>query len=164
MPEEQLPHSAVTVPTTVPPRAAPETEPVRLAIPADKDFVILARSVAAHLGARLGMSVEEIDDLRLAVDEACCLFLGRSAGVAAGPVDGPCSTRGLMCEFAEAGGTVAVSVSAPARDDFGRQVGTFGWCLLESLVDGLWWRTRDGRTEVRLVKLSPSAGLALFRR
>lgn len=154
MPEEQLRHSTATVPT----RAAPETgteaemEPVRLAIPADKDFVILARSVAAHLGARLGMSVEDIDDLRLAVDEACCLFL---SGVA--PAAG-----GLICEFAESGGTVTVSVSAPVRDDFARLMGTFGWCLLESLVDGLWWRTKGGRTEVRLVKLSPSAGLALF--
>ncbi|MFL6115244.1 MAG: ATP-binding protein [Catenulispora sp.] len=157
MPEDQLLHSTVVAaPTTVPTRAAPEAEGVRLAIPADKDFVILARSVAAHLGARLGMSVADIDDLRLAVNEACCLFLGRPAEVAA-----ECA-RGLVCEFTESGGTVTVSVSAAARDGFARQVGTFGWSLLESLVDGLWWRTKSGRTEVRLVKLSPSATRALF--
>lgn len=126
--------------------AAPPSEPVRLTFPADRHHVVLARSLAAHLGARLGLTVEGIDDFRLAVDEACCLFL--TGGQPAGQVGG----RTLTCEFAESADAVTVTVSAPVAGDFaGQQVDAFGWSLLESLVDGLWWRTDAGRAEVCLL-------------
>src|SRR5260370_23471417 len=54
--------------------------------PADKTYVALIRSATAHLGARVGFSVVEITDLRLAVDEACGLLLSphEHGGLAAG--------------------------------------------------------------------------------
>lgn len=131
---------------------AARAEPVRLAIPADRDFVIVVRAVAARLGVRVGLSVAEIEDFRLAVDEACGLFLtGRAAR---GPT--------LACEFTElpaatgsaaSGGALAVTVSGTVYGDFAEeQVGTFGWTLLQSLVDGLWWSADRGRARVRLLK------------
>lgn len=129
--------------------AAAPSEPVRLSLPADRNYVVLARSLAAHLGARLGLTVGGIDDFRLAVDEACCLFL--AGGQAAG--------RTLTCEFAESAEAVTVTVSAPLQGDFAGQVDTFGWSLLESLVDGLWWRTHPGRAEVSLLmRRRPASG------
>ena len=102
--------------------------------------------MAAYLGARLGLSVQDVDDFRLAVDEACCLFL------TPGPTD-----RTLSCEFAVSADAVAVTLAAPVQEDFaGRQVGTFGWSLLESLVDGLWWSTARRGAEVRLLKRRPA--------
>lgn len=125
------------------PPSATRHEPVRLVIPAHRDFLVLVRSAAAHLGVRIGLPAADVEDFRLAVDEACCLFL------AGGPPAGPT----LSCEFTEADGAVAVTVSAPVRGDFaGAQVGTFGWTLLQSLVDGLWWDAGAGRAEVRLLK------------
>jgi serine/threonine-protein kinase RsbW len=121
--------------------------PVRFTIPADKDHLVLVRSVAAHMGARLGFSIPDVDDFRLAVNEACCLFL-TSEEPAGGTLD---------CAFAEAPDAVTVTVSAPVPgDSTGRQVGSFGWMLLESLVDGLWWTGGPGRAEVRLVKRRPA--------
>src|SRR5215470_8100154 len=49
--------------------------PVVLTMPADKNYVALVRSAASHLGVRAGFTMAEITDLRLAVDEACGLFL-----------------------------------------------------------------------------------------
>jgi serine/threonine-protein kinase RsbW len=121
---------------------------VRLVIPADPDFLILVRSTAAHLGARVGLSVSEIDDLRLAVDEACGLFLAR----------GWCSGA-LVCEFCDSGDAVALAVSAVVTGNFAaEQVGTFGWSLVQSLVDELSWSADAGRARVRLLKRRRSTG------
>jgi serine/threonine-protein kinase RsbW len=53
--------------------------PVVLIIPADRQYAALVRAVAGHLGARTGLTVTEISDLRLAVDEACGLLVPSSA-------------------------------------------------------------------------------------
>ncbi|NUR59461.1 MAG: ATP-binding protein [Catenulispora sp.] len=134
-------------------------DPVRLVIPADPDFVVLVRSTAAHLGVRIGLSVAEIEDFRLAVDEACGLFLSREAcGVVQG-LRRPGTGEMLVCEFCDSGDAVAVVVSAVVGGDFaGEQVGTFGWSLLQSLVDELSWSAGGGRARVRLLKRRRGGG------
>src|SRR5260370_41261963 len=73
--------------------------PVVISVPADKTYVALIRSATAHLGARVGFSVVEITDLRLAVDEACGLLLSpHEHGGAAG------RGGGLGCRPTEDGG------------------------------------------------------------
>jgi serine/threonine-protein kinase RsbW len=44
---------------------------VELSIPVRADLVVLARLTAATVASRAGFDVEEIEDLRLAVDELC---------------------------------------------------------------------------------------------
>ncbi len=51
---------------------------VELSIPVRADLVVLARLTAATVGARAGFDVEEIEDLRLAVDELCLSMVGRN--------------------------------------------------------------------------------------
>ena len=46
-------------------------EEVRLTVPATPEFLRLARVTVAGLGGRLGFSYDEIEDLRLAIDELC---------------------------------------------------------------------------------------------
>ena len=48
---------------------------IRLSIPADAGYGRIARIAAAGLALRLGFSYREIEDLRLAVDEALILLL-----------------------------------------------------------------------------------------
>lgn len=48
---------------------------VTLRVPAAAAYVSLIRTAAASLAARLDIPVDRIDDLRLAVDEACSLLL-----------------------------------------------------------------------------------------
>ncbi|HET6794277.1 MAG TPA: ATP-binding protein [Acidimicrobiales bacterium] len=47
-------------------------------IPASPEFVRLARVTATGLASRLGFSYDEIEDLRLAVDELCHAVMGPS--------------------------------------------------------------------------------------
>jgi serine/threonine-protein kinase RsbW len=49
------------------------SEPVELIIPVQSDLILLARLTAATVASRAGFDVEEVDDLRLAVDELCVL-------------------------------------------------------------------------------------------
>ncbi len=49
---------------------------IRLQLPAEPEYGRVARIAAAQLALRLGFSLHEIDDLRLAMDEAAVLLLG----------------------------------------------------------------------------------------
>ena len=44
---------------------------VRLAVPAMPEFLRLARVTAAGLASRLGFTFDQVEDLRLAIDELC---------------------------------------------------------------------------------------------
>jgi serine/threonine-protein kinase RsbW len=50
---------------------ATTTGEIRLEIPAAPEYLRLARLAVADVGARAGWSYEDIDDLRIAVDELC---------------------------------------------------------------------------------------------
>ncbi len=49
---------------------------VDLSIPVQADLVVLARLAAATLASRAGFGVEDIEDLRLAVEELCLSLVG----------------------------------------------------------------------------------------
>jgi serine/threonine-protein kinase RsbW len=51
------------------------TDVVELTIPVEADLVVLARLTAATVASRAEFDVEEIEDLRLAVDELCVSLL-----------------------------------------------------------------------------------------
>ena len=51
--------------------AGTATGAIRLEIPAAPEYLRLARLAVADVGARAGWSYEDIDDLRIAVDELC---------------------------------------------------------------------------------------------
>lgn len=44
---------------------------VRLAVPAKPEYIGLARVTAAGLASRLGFTYDQVEDLRLAIDEMC---------------------------------------------------------------------------------------------
>ncbi len=57
------------------------SEPVELSIPVQADLILLARLTAATVASRAGFDVEEVEDLRLAVDELCVSVVnGASTG------------------------------------------------------------------------------------
>lgn len=53
---------------------------VDLSIPVRADLVVLARLTAATMGSRAEFAVEEIEDLRLAVEELCLSLVHEGAG------------------------------------------------------------------------------------
>ncbi|HEX4778557.1 MAG TPA: hypothetical protein VFW74_17415 [Acidimicrobiia bacterium] len=53
-----------------------EPTEIVLTIPGRPDFLRLARMAAADAASRVGLTYEEIDDLRIAVDELCFAVMG----------------------------------------------------------------------------------------
>ena len=53
-----------------------ERDEVLLAMPAQPELLRLARVTAAGLASRLGFTYDEVEDLRLAIDELCFTLIG----------------------------------------------------------------------------------------
>ena len=51
---------------------------VRLVVPAAPEYLRLVRLTAAGLASRLGFTFDEVEDLRIAVDELCFHLLGQA--------------------------------------------------------------------------------------
>ena len=84
-----------------------EREVIEISIPGSVDLVVLARFTAATIGARADFDLDEIDDLRLAVDELSVSF---------GPLD--VETR-LRYTFLREGDTVNVRCTREPSDEEG---------------------------------------------
>jgi hypothetical protein len=125
---------------------APGAATVLIKVPADRDYLVLIRSAAAHLGARVGCSVAEITDLRLAVDEACTLLLADRPRL-----DAPWAAE-LECRIVVLADALAVTVAAPADGLPTPEADSFGWTILSALVDTLAWGVEDGVARVELLK------------
>jgi hypothetical protein len=70
---------------------------VRLLIPAEPGFLRLARLTAAAVASRMGFTFDEVEDLRIAVDELCYFLIGGR---------GPTGTITLTCTIGSEGLTV----------------------------------------------------------
>jgi serine/threonine-protein kinase RsbW len=116
---------------------------VVLGIPADREQVVLVRSVAGHIGARLGLSVAQLTDLRLAVDEACGLFLLSPEFGGAGET--------LECRFEQRPDALRITVRARVPETLEPDVDDIGWIMLGALVDELSWQVVDGIGTVALL-------------
>ena len=87
---------------------------VLLTVPADGGYLGVLRTATAGLAARLHFALDEIEDLRIAVDEACAMLLA-------------IATRGaeLECRFAVTDDALTVEVTrvdGPRRAAAGRVV------------------------------------------
>src|SRR5437899_7416163 len=49
---------------------------VRLAVPATPEFLRLARLTVAGVASRMGFTYDEVEDLRIAIDELCFSLVG----------------------------------------------------------------------------------------
>ncbi|HEY9336141.1 MAG TPA: anti-sigma regulatory factor [Kribbella sp.] len=109
---------------------------VRLSIPADGAYIAVPRSVVGNLAARNDFTLDAIDDLRIAVDEACSLLLPQSA-------DGV-----LECVFEIAPPQLTVRTSAVVPNGWHPDTTSFGWTVLTALVESVAAETVDGRLTI----------------
>jgi serine/threonine-protein kinase RsbW len=129
-----------TVPEAV---AAPSIGQVDMAFPVENDLLVLARLAVSTVAARAGFDVEEIEDLRLAVDELCLLVVaGRRLGrlllsMAAGP-----DRIDVWCHYE--GNDEPESLANEELDLSGR--------ILEALVDEHGPHSRHGLSGQHLCK------------
>jgi len=111
---------------------------VRLTIPADGAYVAVPRAVVGNLAARNDFTLDAIDDLRIAVDEACALLLPHAT---AGTVD---------CVFTIDRPTIVVEVAAGVPEGWHPDTTGFGWTVLAALVESAVARNAGDRLTITL--------------
>ena len=96
---------------------------VELRVPADSAYVAVLRSVTAGLAARCDLTLDEIEDLRIAVDEACGLIL-------------PLARTGafLITRFELAPGCLVATAAVDTMQGVALDRDGFGWTVLDALA------------------------------
>lgn len=107
---------------------------VQVQVPADVAYVSTLRLTAAGLAARCELTIDDIEDLRLAVDEACALLLPHADADAT-----------LRARFELAYASLTVNVGVDTADEAVPDRTGFAWTVLGALASGVEV-DRDGST------------------
>lgn len=112
---------------------------VRLTVPADGAFVYVLRTTAASLAARVDFTVDDVEDLRIAIGEAASLL------VAAADPD-----SALECAFELSPGAVEATLSVPSERGLTTSSDSFAWQVLTTLTAACTTTHEHGRSTVAL--------------
>ncbi|MCU1600602.1 MAG: putative anti-sigma regulatory factor, serine/threonine protein kinase [Frankiales bacterium] len=96
---------------------------VVLRLPAQGAYLSVLRTATASLASRLDFTIDDIEDLRIAVDEACAMLLSQAV-----------AGSDLTCTFALSADAMAVEVSVPTIDGAEPSRDTFAWTVLTALA------------------------------
>jgi serine/threonine-protein kinase RsbW len=111
---------------------------VDLRVPADPAYLAVVRTATAGLAARLDLTLDEIEDLRVAVDEACVLLLERHAHPG----------QSLQTSFCIGPNTLEVVITGPVTTLPDRS--GFSWAVLAALVNQVETGAQDTGSWIRL--------------
>ena len=107
-----------------PGRADRETKDhVQVCMPAEGAYLSVLRTATAGLAARLDFTLDEIEDLRIAVDEACAMLLSQA-------IPG----TNLECGFDLGAEEMTITVSVVAAEPSRPARDTFAWTVLSALA------------------------------
>lgn len=120
---------------------------VRLVVPASPEYLRLVRLTAAGMASRLRFTFDEVEDLRIAVDELCFHLLGTDNGADIPPVED--RTMELIysadTDSITITGRTGLSGALPEPSELSEQI-------LDALVDEHEVSGTDGMVTFRLMK------------
>ena len=108
---------------------------VEVSLPAEGAYLSVLRTATAGLAARLDFTLDEIEDLRIAVDEACAMLLAQA-------IPG----TNLDCGFDLGADEMAITVSVTAAEPVVPAKDTFSWTVLAALAGTVDSRLGPGET------------------
>jgi serine/threonine-protein kinase RsbW len=111
---------------------------VDLRVPADPAYLAVVRTATAGLAARLNLTLDEIEDLRIAVDEACSLLLAGRAHPG----------RTLNASFSVGDGTLSVVIAGPVEEL--PEGASFSWSVLRALAGEVVTGANDSGAWIKL--------------
>ncbi|MBS45887.1 MAG: anti-sigma factor [Nocardioides sp.] len=118
---------------------------VELRVPADGAFASVLRTTTAGLAARLDFTIDDIEDLRIAVGEAHALALEQAPADVVGD---------LLCGFTLQPGRITVTVSVAVDGAVEPDLQSFAWQVLSTLASEADWVSGDGRFTVTMTMTS----------
>ncbi len=112
--------------------------PVELSLPARRSMMLVLRLTTAGVVARAGLTVDRMDDVKLAVEEACSCLIGGDGG-----------PERLALGFIQEGGALCIRVCGEGGSpvSLGEDEREVVRCILESLADGVEIRARGDAVE-----------------
>jgi serine/threonine-protein kinase RsbW len=116
-------------------------EGVELRLPARPRFLRLARLTASGFASDSGMDVEDLDDLRLAVGEACALLM-----------DSAPETAELLLHYELSSAEIVITGRCETANGTGVQLDEAAHAVLGATVDSFDLRTENGSTVFVLQK------------
>ena len=122
---------------------------VELRLPADGAYASVLRTTTAGLAARLDFTMDDIEELRIAVGEALALVL---------PEADPGAD--LTCRVHLGASTLAVQVETQASDDPAPDYDSFAWQVLDTLAAEATVTSTGGLFTVRFRMTSQVGGAA----
>ncbi len=96
---------------------------VTVRMPAEGAYLSVLRTATAGLAARLDFTLDEIEDMRIAVDEACAMLLAQAI-----------AGSSLECRFTLGRDAMTVSVSVRCLAPRVPSSDTFAWTVLTALA------------------------------
>jgi len=121
---------------------------VTVRMPADGAYLSVLRTATAGLAARLDFTLDDIEDMRIAVDEACAMLLSQAI---------PGSS--LECSFALSGDDMTITVSVPSLNPRPPSGETFAWTVLSALAGTVEAQVGPGdRLAIVMRKSRPNSG------
>jgi serine/threonine-protein kinase RsbW len=121
---------------------------VELRLPADGAYVSVVRTTTAGLAARLDFLIDDIEDLRIAVGEACAMVLPEAA-----------LESDLVCSYFLFPGRLMVEVAVSATSPDGPEYDSFAWQVLSTMATRAEADTSGGRFAIRLTMESGVPGV-----
>jgi serine/threonine-protein kinase RsbW len=122
---------------------------VELRIPAEGAYASVVRTTAAGLAARLDFTIDDIEDLRIAIGEATALAM---------PAADP-GTDLVAC-FHFGAGALTVTLETEAADEPPLDTESFAWQVLDTMAQDASAGPEGGRFHVRFtVTSSVAAGM-----
>lgn len=115
------------------------TPDAEVRIPAEKAYVAVVRMAAAGIAARLDFTLDDVEDLRMAVGEACALVL---AGAAPG--------GSLTVRFRLAADRIDLEVAADSTQTEPPDTQSFAWQVLNTTATDVSASAADGLVTVAL--------------
>lgn len=139
---DTLPRAGPNGVTTPRPAGSKPADTVVVTLPASSAYLSVLRTATAGLAARLHFTLDEIEDLRIAVDEACAMLL---AGEELPDHD-------LTCRFELDLDEIAVTVMLPSVRRAMPAQDTFAWQVLNALAGKVDATLDDGHLTLALTK------------
>ena len=119
---------------------------VELRLPAEGAYATVVRTTAAGLAARLDFTIDDIEDLRIAIGEATALAI---------PAADPGTD--LVASFFFGRGSMTVTLEVEAMDDPPLDTESFAWQVLDTMAQDASAAPEDGRFRVRFTVTSQVA-------
>ena len=115
----------------------------RLSVPADGSYLTVLRTATSGLATRIHFTLEDIEDLRIAVDEACAILLAQARPGAE-----------LECAFWVDSTSMTIEVATTCESPRAPSQHGFAWRVLSALADDAATRVEGDRLVVTLTRNS----------